>query len=125
MILDVAAVFGLAGAGAVGLGLFGMLANPRPLQKVLAFNLMGSGAFLMFGAVARRAAAPGLGPDPVPHAMVITGLVVSFAATALIVGLLLRLHAVSGSTSLKPQPGPRRAARSTPASKTSERGDAA
>lgn len=96
MIVDVITVYGLAGAASAGLGLYGMLVNPRPLQKVLAFNLMGGGAFLVFGAVARRAAAPGLGPDPIPHAMVITGLVVSFAATALVVALLLRLHAVVG-----------------------------
>lgn len=126
MILDVAIVYGLAGAGAVGFGLFGMLANPRPLQKVLAFNLMGSGAFLVFGAVAQRAAAPEVGPDPVPHAMVITGLVVSFAATALIVALLLRLHAVSGSTSLRPhEPAPPDAADRPPAATPREPADAA
>lgn len=92
MTLDVATIYGLAGAGAVGFGLFGMLANPRPLQKVLGFNLMGGGAFVIFGAVAQRAAEPDLGADPIPHAMVITGLVVSFAATALVVSLLLRLQ---------------------------------
>lgn len=101
-ILDAATVFGLTGAVATGLGLFGMLANPRPLQKVLAFNLMGSGAFLIFGTVARRGALPELGGDPVPQALVITGLVVSFSATALAVSLLLRLHEVGGSTSLRP-----------------------
>lgn len=104
VILDAATVFGLAGAGAIGLGLWGMLANPRPLQKVLAFNLMGSGAFLLFGTVARRGALPALGGDPVPQALVITGLVVSFSATALVVALLLRLHQVGGSTSLRPDP---------------------
>ncbi len=32
-----------------------------------------------------------LGADPVPHAMVITGIVVAFAATALGVALIVRL----------------------------------
>ena len=41
--------------------------------------------------VARRGAAAGLGGDPVPQAIVITGIVVAFAATALAVALLLRL----------------------------------
>jgi multicomponent Na+:H+ antiporter subunit C len=36
-----------------------------------------------------------MGGDPVPQAMVITGLVVAFSATALAVALLLRLHAAA------------------------------
>jgi len=75
----------------VGLGLFGLIVHPQPLRKILAFNLIGGGVFLLFGAVARRGAAAGFGGDPVPQALVITGLVVAFAATALAVALLLRL----------------------------------
>jgi multicomponent Na+:H+ antiporter subunit C len=56
--------------------------------------------FLLFGVIARRGAAMGFGGDPVPQALVITGLVVAFAATALSVALLLRLHAVGGTASL-------------------------
>jgi multicomponent Na+:H+ antiporter subunit C len=43
-----------------------------------------------------------MGGDPVPQAMVITGIVVAFSATALAVALLLRLFAVSGAASLAP-----------------------
>lgn len=95
-----AVVFGLCGAAVAGLGLYGMIANPEPLRKILAFNLLGGGAFLFFGVVARRGAAAGFGGDPVPQALVITGVVVAFAATALAVGLLLRLFDVAGSTTL-------------------------
>jgi multicomponent Na+:H+ antiporter subunit C len=102
------ALFGLAGAALVGLGLYGLVIHPEPLRKLLAFNLLGSGVFLLFGVIARRGAAAGMGADPIPQALVITGIVVAFAGSALAVGLLLRLHQTAGSTSLRadaPPPG--------------------
>jgi multicomponent Na+:H+ antiporter subunit C len=90
----------LVGATLVGLGLFGLIVHPHPLRKLLAFNLIGSGSFLVFGIVARRGAAAGLAFDPVPQAMVITGIVVAFAASALAVALVLRLFATSGRVGL-------------------------
>ena len=93
-------MFGLCGAALVGLGLFGFIVNSQPLRKILAFNLLGSGVFLLFGVVARRGAAAGLGGDPVPQAMVITGIVVAFAATAMAVALLLRLFQEAGRATL-------------------------
>lgn len=94
-------LLGLCAAVLVGLGLFGLIVNPQPLRKVLAFNVLGGGVFMLFGVVARRGAAMGFGGDPVPQGLVITGLVVSFAATALAVALILRLHAVAGTASLR------------------------
>jgi multicomponent Na+:H+ antiporter subunit C len=93
-------VFGLCGAAIVGLGLYGLITNPQPLRKIVAFNLIGSGVFMLFGVVARRGAAAGFGGDPVPQALVITGVVVAFSATALAVALLLRLFESTGSASL-------------------------
>ena len=98
--MNAATVFGLCAAVAIGLGLYGLITNPQPLRKILAFNLIGGGVFLLFGAVARRGAAAGLGGDPVPQALVITGLVVAFAATALAVALLLRLFQETGRATL-------------------------
>ena len=57
--------------------------------------------FLLFGVVARRGAAAGFGGDPVPQALVITGIVVAFSATALAVALLLRLFQATGSATLR------------------------
>ena len=74
---------GLTGAVLVGLGLYGLLVHPHPLRKLLGFNLLGSGVFLLFGIIARKGAAAGFAADPVPHALVITGIVVAFCATAL------------------------------------------
>ena len=87
-----APLFGLCGAALVGLGLFGVLVQAEPLRRILAFNLLGGGVFLIFGVVARRGAAAGLLGDPVPQASVHTGIVVAVAATTLAVALLLRLH---------------------------------
>ena len=97
-----ATLYGLCSAVLDGVGLFGLIMHPQPLRKILAFNLLGGGVFLLFGAVARRGAAAGLTGDPVPQALVITGLVVAFAATALAVALLLRLFQETGRATLEP-----------------------
>ncbi len=83
-----------------------MLAQSSVLRKVIAFNLLGIGVFLVFGVAARRGAAAGLPADPVPQAMVITGLVVAFAATALALVLTLRLHQTTGAVTLAEDPAP-------------------
>jgi len=98
--MSAATWFGVCGATLVGVGLFGLITNPEPLRKILAFNLVGSGVFLIFGAIARRGAAVGLGGDPVPQALVITAIVVAFAATALAIALLLRLFEETGEATL-------------------------
>ena len=98
-----ATLFGLSGAALVGLGLYGVIVDPHPLRKILAFNLIGSGVFLVFGIVARRGATAGFRFDPVPQAMVITGIVVAFAASAIAVALILRLAAESSHVTLDPE----------------------
>lgn len=97
-------LYDLCGAGLVGIGLFGLILDPRPLRKIMAFNVLGGGVFLMFGVIARRGAAAGLEGDPVPQALVITGIVVAFSATALAVTLLLRIVAETGKASLDGDP---------------------
>jgi multicomponent Na+:H+ antiporter subunit C len=94
--MSAATLSGLTGAVLAGLGLYGLIIQPDPLRRILAFNVLGSGVFLLFGIIARRGAAAGTLADPVPQALVITGIVVAFAATALAVALLVRL---SGETS--------------------------
>ncbi len=97
-----ATLFGLCGAALAGLGLYGLIVHPQPLRKILAFNLLRVGVFVLFGTIARRGAAAGFGGDPVPQALVITGIVVAFAATALAVALVLRLVQETGHASLQP-----------------------
>jgi multicomponent Na+:H+ antiporter subunit C len=93
-------LFGLCAAALVGIGLFGLIVHPHPLRKILAFNLIGSGVFVLFGIIARRGAAAGMGGDPMPQALLITGIVVAFSASALAVALLKRLFDEAGSVTL-------------------------
>lgn len=95
--MSTATLYGLCAAGLVAIGFYGLVLHQTPLRKVIAFNLVGSGTFLLFGIAARRGAAAGLTADPVPQAMVITGIVVAFAATASAVALL-RLQETSAAT---------------------------
>jgi multicomponent Na+:H+ antiporter subunit C len=76
--------------------------HPHVLRKILSFNLLGSGVFLIAGVVARRGADVGLAGDPVLQGLVITGIIVAFSATALAVALLLRLAEVAHTASLSP-----------------------
>lgn len=103
-------LYGLLGSLLVGLGLYGLIVGASALRKILAFNLLGSGVFLLFGVIALRGAGAGFSGDPIPQALVITGLVVAFAATALAVGLLVRLAETAGlgdvDDALPPASGP-------------------
>jgi multicomponent Na+:H+ antiporter subunit C len=97
---DPATLFGLCAAALVGLGVYALIVNPQPLRKIIAFNVVGNGVFVLFGAIAHRGAGAGWGGDPVPQALLITGLVVAFSATALAVTVLLRLFDETGSATL-------------------------
>lgn len=92
--------YGLVAAILVGLGLYGVATQPGLLRRIVALNVAGSGVFLFFGVIARRGAAAGLAADPVPQAMVITGIVVAFAGTALAVAILVRYAAMTGRSEL-------------------------
>jgi multicomponent Na+:H+ antiporter subunit C len=100
--MDAATLFGLCAAALVGIGVYALIVNPQPLRKIVAFNVIGNGVFVLFGAIARRGGMFEWGGDPVPQALLITGLVVAFSATALAVALLLRLFDESGSATLAP-----------------------
>ena len=60
---------------------------PHPLRRLLAINLVGNGVFLALILIARRLPD---GPDPVPHAMVLTGIVIAVSATAFGLALIRR-----------------------------------
>jgi len=94
--MNAATLAGLTGAILVGVGVYGFIIHSEPLRRILAFNVLGSGIFLLFGIIARRGAVAAIAADPVPQALVITGIVVAFAATALAVALLVRLSGEDG-----------------------------
>lgn len=104
-------LYAFAGAALCGIGLFGFIVISHLLRKLLAFNLMGSGVFLVLVGLAQHRS----GPDPVPQALVLTGIVVAIAATALAVVLIRRYFHLSGKTALEdpardtlPHQGPRK-----------------
>jgi multicomponent Na+:H+ antiporter subunit C len=102
--MSVEMVFAVTACALVGIGLYGLIVQPHPLRKLVAFNVMGTGVFVLFGAIARRGAAAGMQADPVPQALLITAIVVAFAATAMTVALLVRLIESTDSASLTSGP---------------------
>lgn len=76
--------YALAGVLLFATGLGGLFFCPDLLRKILAVNLSGSGVFLVLIALARRQPEA---PDPVPHALVLTGIVVAVSATAVALAL--------------------------------------
>lgn len=93
-------LFALCGAVLVGMGLYVLAAIPHLLRKILAFNVVASGVFLILVGLG-QARGPGAGePDTVSQTLVLTGIVVAFASTALALALLRRWVQVSGRTAL-------------------------
>jgi len=91
-------LYALVGVGLLSLGLYALIVHAHLLRKILAINVMGSGVFLILVALAKRTGE--VLPDVVPHAMVITGIVVAISATALALALMLKLSAVTGNAEL-------------------------
>lgn len=85
-----ALLFAVVGAVLVALGAHGLITLAHALRKLLALNFLGSGIFLMLVAGGARVSDPPA--DSVPHAMVLTGLVVAVSATALGLVIVLRLE---------------------------------
>ncbi|SDJ16338.1 multisubunit sodium/proton antiporter, MrpC subunit [Ferrimonas sediminum] len=85
------------GVSVFALALHALIHNVDLLRKILAVNVMCSGVFLVLVALASRT--PG-GVDPVPHAMVITGIVITVSATALALILMLRVYQTTGKNEL-------------------------
>lgn len=87
--------YALVGAGLVGIGLHGLILTPNLLRKIIALNIMGNGTFLVLVSLSKRL--PEFAhPDPVPQAMVLTGVVVAVSATALALALLCRYYEATG-----------------------------
>jgi len=89
MIGGSATLFLMAGAALCALGFGGVWRSTEAIRRVIAVNVMGNGVFMVF--VALAAPGPGGRPDPVPQAMVLTGIVVAVCATGLVLALAGRL----------------------------------
>lgn len=93
--MSVPLLYSLVGILLFCIALRAAILTTAPLRVILAVNVMSSGVFLVLVALARRT--PGPVPDPVPHAMVITGIVVAVSATAMAIVLTQRLRADAGA----------------------------
>jgi multicomponent Na+:H+ antiporter subunit C len=82
-------LYAVAAALLFWIGFHGVVARRELLKKIIAVNIMGGGVFLLLVAIARRNWADAA--DPVPHAMVLTGIVVALSATALALALARRI----------------------------------
>lgn len=90
-------MFALVGVGLLVIGAWALALRAHLIRKILAINIMGSGAFLVLVSSGTTAVGP---PDPVPQAMVITGIVVAVSATALALALVLRIANATGRPTL-------------------------
>lgn len=95
-------IYLLAGAALFVIGFYSLFVQSHLLRRIMALNVMGSGVFLAF--IALGAQTSGAIPDPVPHAMVLTGIVVSVCATGLALALADRVQAASGKGELEDDP---------------------
>lgn len=90
-------IFTLGGIGLCGLGLFGFIYHRHLLRRLIAFNLLGNGTFLILVGFAQHGRGEA---DPVPQALVLTGIVVAVAATALALVLIRRWFQLKNTTQL-------------------------
>jgi multicomponent Na+:H+ antiporter subunit C len=85
-------LYNIASIGLFGIGLYGLIVAPHIIRKILAINIMSVGVFMLLVASASNVNGA---PDPVLHAMVLTGIVVAIAGTALALFLAGEIHALS------------------------------
>ena len=89
-------IYAFAGTALFVLGLRNALLHAALLGRVLAINLCGAGVFLILVSLAYRG--PATAPDPLPHALVLTGIVVAISATALALALARQLNRAAGKS---------------------------
>jgi multicomponent Na+:H+ antiporter subunit C len=91
-------LYSIAGMVLFAFGLHGLMVVAHILRKIIAINIMAGGIFLFLISVAARNFDEF--PDPVPQAMLLTGVVVALSATAFAVALARRIYTVTGQVEL-------------------------
>ena len=86
--MNTVVIYLVAGVALIGAGAFGICRDGPALRRIVAINVAAVGVLTVMVALAARGEGT---PDPVTHAMVLTGLVVSASATALALALLRRI----------------------------------
>lgn len=83
-------MFGTTGIILFGLGLWVSFSVGELLRQILAINIAGAGLFMLLVSIAFNGFQQPA--DPIPHALVLTGIVVAFSATALGLALEKKLR---------------------------------
>jgi multicomponent Na+:H+ antiporter subunit C len=91
-------LFALAGTTLFAIGVYGIITRPHLIHKILAINIAGSAVCFVLVGIARRV--PGPVPDPLPHALVLTGIVVMVSSTAFALAIAKRIYSETGSAVL-------------------------
>lgn len=81
-------LFEITGILVFGIGIFGFMVHTHLMRKIIAFNITSAGIFLFLVASGHKEG----GLDPVPQALVLTGLVISVSATAFALFLARRIY---------------------------------
>lgn len=84
--MTTAGFYALVGVALFAMGLYSLIVRTLDLQRILSLNVMGTGVFMVLvtAAISEESVV-----DPVPHALVLTGIVVAVSATAFALALCL------------------------------------
>ena len=80
-------IYSALGAFLFALGVLGLFVSPSAMRSIVAINVASVGVLTMMVSLAARVSIP----DPVLHAMVLTGLVVAVSATAFALAIVRRI----------------------------------
>jgi len=84
LFMNMLQLYAIIGVAVFLLALHGLMMSTDAIRRLIAVNLMGAGTFIVMVALAGRVSPP----DPVLHALVVTGLVVAISATAFALRLI-------------------------------------
>lgn len=92
------AIYAIGAALLFTVGIHGALTQKALLRKIIALNVVSGGVFLFLIAIGFRGGIEAV--DPVPQALVLTGIVVAVSVSGFGVTLARRLHERTGRTTL-------------------------
>jgi multicomponent Na+:H+ antiporter subunit C len=89
--------YSLVAVGLFTIGFYTLLLEVHLLRKIMALNIVFTSVFLLLIAIAARYPQA---IDPLPHAFVLIGILISFSATALALTLARRIYQETDQTDL-------------------------
>lgn len=93
-------IYALTAIALFAAGLFGLACHTHLIRKIICLNIMAGGVFLFLISLAYHHRDSDI--DPVPQAMVLTGIVVAISATAFALCLTRKIYEKTGHCTLDP-----------------------